>query len=239
MAHESRLTKAKTSSSNKRERLQSISAALEYEWKLPSFPHVVHARFTTPPEPQQNDLWKTSFPQALGSFHSVPVKTLWGGVFAMFLVNIHLFASFGLSVKPAETMNVQSAHSFGDPTSFLSLTGPTPVLADCIFDESSAWIVEVCKPGNLLSCCAKPSIPSDLKLCSMSHHMVGFSDSVTSPCRPNAYEFPIIFAFIVTVACPGSEEFLCDIETERVHLRCALQVTLTNLVTFRGSVRIF
>ncbi|EJC99498.1 uncharacterized protein FOMMEDRAFT_160556 [Fomitiporia mediterranea MF3/22] len=162
-------------------------------------------------------------PHTIDIATSVPVKTLWGGVFAMFLVNIHLFASFGLSVKPAETMNVQSAHSFafqvilcatiqGRPTSFLSLTGPTPVLADCIFDESSAWIVEVCKPGNLLSCCAKPSIPSDLKLGSMSHHVVGFSDSVTSPCRPNAYEFPIIFAFIVTVACPGSEEFPCDIE---------------------------
>ncbi|EJC97393.1 uncharacterized protein FOMMEDRAFT_163618 [Fomitiporia mediterranea MF3/22] len=145
----------------------------------------------------------------------------------MFLVNIYLFASFGLSVKPTETMNVQSVHSFsfpsyplrlfkGEPTSFLSLTGPTPALADCVFDESSAWIVEVCKPGNFLSCCAGPSLPSDLKLGSMSHHMVGFSDSVTSPRRPNAYEFPIIFAFIATVACPD-EEIPCGIETERVH----------------------
>ncbi|EJC97445.1 uncharacterized protein FOMMEDRAFT_163309 [Fomitiporia mediterranea MF3/22] len=100
----------------------------------------------------------------------------------------------------------------GEPTSFLSLTGPKPALADCVLDEKS----EFCKPGNLLSCCAGPSLPSDLKLGSMSHHMVGFSDSVTSPCRPNAYEFPIIFAFIATVACPG-EEIPCGIETERVH----------------------
>ncbi|EJC97553.1 uncharacterized protein FOMMEDRAFT_162902 [Fomitiporia mediterranea MF3/22] len=72
----------------------------------------------------------------------------------------------------------------------------------------------------------------------MSHHVVGFSDFATSPCRSNTYEFPIIFAFIMTVACFGSEEFPCGIETERVHL-CAHQVFLTNLLTFRGSVRIF
>ncbi|EJD00531.1 uncharacterized protein FOMMEDRAFT_159263 [Fomitiporia mediterranea MF3/22] len=69
-------------------------------------------------------------------------------------------------------MNVQ-IHSFVDSTSFLSLTGPTPALADCVLDE-------------------RPSIPSDLKLGSMSHRVVGFSDFATSPCRPNAYEFPII-----------------------------------------------
>ncbi|EJD05162.1 uncharacterized protein FOMMEDRAFT_154362 [Fomitiporia mediterranea MF3/22] len=125
-------------------------------------------------------------------------------------------------------MNVQSIHSVlelfkssslplfkGDPTSFLSLTGPKPALADCVLDEKS----EFCKPGNLLSCCARPSIRLDLKLGSMIHHVVGFSDFAKSPCRSNAYEFPIIFAFIVTVACFGSEEFPCGIETKRVHLQ--------------------
>ncbi|EJC97555.1 uncharacterized protein FOMMEDRAFT_162897 [Fomitiporia mediterranea MF3/22] len=187
MAHESRLTKAKTSSSNKRERLQSISAA-----------------------------------SAAKYFKSLAWKFI---------------DRYRYQLKPTETMSIQ-IHSFGDPTSFLSPTGPTPALADCVLDESSAWIVDVCRPGNLLSCCARPSIPSDLKLSSMSHHVVGFSDFATSPCRTNAYEFPIIFAFIVTVACPGSEEFPCGIETERVH-PCARQALLTNLLTFRGSVRIF
>ncbi|EJC99508.1 uncharacterized protein FOMMEDRAFT_160577 [Fomitiporia mediterranea MF3/22] len=40
----------------------------------------------------------------------------------------------------------------------------------------------------------------------MSHHVVGFSDFATSPCRSNAYEFPIIFAVIVTAPCLASQK---------------------------------
>ncbi|EJC97465.1 uncharacterized protein FOMMEDRAFT_163222 [Fomitiporia mediterranea MF3/22] len=206
MAHESRLTKVKTSS-------RAINSNVFNRFRL----HPLRKNF-------KSLAWK--FIDRCR--YQCTIKIALGWCICDVSRQHPSFASFGFSVKPTETMNVQSIHSVlelfksssvplfkGDPTSFLSLTGPKPALADCVLDEKS----EFCKPGNLLSCCARPSIRLDLKLGSMIHHVVGFSDFAKSPCRSNAYEFPIIFAFIVTVACFGSEEFPCGIETKRLHLQ--------------------